>query len=77
MGIIVLANFVFFFDDAANYNSYIDQTVTAMKAGDNETLYSLRPPRALRSGFFPAEGTIVSDYSVSWIYEYYVIGGGR
>lgn len=77
LGLLVITNTVLFMLDVKRYDSYIDQTVSAMKAGDSETLMSISPEKQLYSSFFPAEGTIVSDYSVSWIYEYYVISGGR
>ena len=77
LSILIITQFVMFLKDVKNYDTYIEQTVTAMKEGNNEKLYSLKPPKQLNSVFFPAEGTIVSDYSVSWIYEYYVAGGGR
>lgn len=70
--VIIIANTVMFFYDVKRYDQYIDQTVTACRNADYETLYSLSPSGKI-SSFFPSEGTIVSDYSVSWIYEYYVM----
>ena len=77
LAVLVLVNSALFLLDVKRYDSYIDQTVSAMKADDSEALMSISPEKQLYSSFFPAEGTIVSDYSVSWIYEYYVISGGR
>ena len=74
---IVIFYSVMFFFDVSKYDSYIEQTVAAMKEGDGEKVSELRPNKQLSSSFFPVEGTIVSDYSVSWIYEYYVVNGGK
>lgn len=75
--IIVISNAVMFVMDTVSYNSYIDRTVQAMKDGNMDIVAGLRPDIHLSDRFFPSEGTIVSDYSLSWIYEYYVIGGGN
>jgi len=76
MGSVIMIQTVMFFIAVNNYNGYIDQTVKAMQEGDNEAVMTLRPSVPDMS-FFPSEGMIVSDYSVSWIYEYYVINGGN
>lgn len=77
LSVIVIANTVLFFIDVRKYDSYIDQTVEAMKNNDAAKVVELKPDTRLMSAYFPAEGTIVSDYSVSWIYEYYVVNEGR
>ena len=74
---IVIFNTSTFFIDVSKYNSYIEKTTAAMKAGDGAAVSELKPGTQLMSSFFPVEGTIVSDYSVSWIYEYYVVNGGK
>ena len=76
-GIIVMFNTVTFFIDVKNYDSYIAQVASAMKRNDMETVYSASSQRTAVSLFFPAEGTIVSDYSMSWIYQYYVVEGNE
>ena len=76
LSVSVMSNAVLFVIDTVRYNSYIDQTVAAMKEGDMNKVANLKPDIYLSDRFFPSEGTIVSDYSLSWIYEYHVLGGG-
>ena len=76
LSVSVMSNAVLFVIDTVRYNSFITQTVEAMKEGDMNKVVTLKPDIYLSDRFFPSEGTIVSDYSLSWIYEYYVIGGG-
>ena len=76
LSVSVMSNTVLFVIDTVSYNSYITQTVDAMKEGDMNKVTMLKPEIQLSDRFFPSEGTIVSDYSLSWIYEYYVLGGG-
>ena len=74
---LILYGFVTFFIDSNNYKEYVDKSVDALKSNNMEELYTLSPSSTPLSQFFPSEGTIVSDYSVSWIYEYYVVNGGK
>ena len=76
-GIIVIFNTVTFFIDVQNYDSYIAEVASAMKRNDMDTVYSASSQRNAVSLFFPAEGTIVSDYSLSWIFQYYVVEGNK
>ena len=74
---IVLYGFVTFFFDCKNYNEYIAKSADALRNNNMEELYTLSPSKTPMSQIFPTEGTIVSDYSVSWIYEYYVLNGDK
>ena len=72
---VVIYNTAVFPVDASRYDSYITEVTAAMRAGDGGKIGELRPVEDPISSYYPSEGRIVSDYSVGWICQYYVVDG--
>ena len=77
MTALVIMGCVTFFMDVRKYNERMDTMVQAMRDNDGGTLSSMGRLEMGPGSFFPAEGTIVSDYLYSWVYQYYVTDGER